>query len=107
MGQLDFGLAMTTRTIGGTAALTTSPTRSSPTIRQAFGEKVTKDDIFYYVYGMLQTPSTAHVRRRPEEDAAPHPQRVQRRRLPAVAERGRELADFHVSYEASSRTPSR
>ena len=39
-----------------TGQRTTSPTGSSPCTATAVGE-VTKDDIFYYVYGLLHDPA--------------------------------------------------
>ena len=72
------------------------------TFREAYGPKVTKEDIFYYVYGVLHSPGVPHpLRGGPEEDAAAHPadeggRRISRRSADAGPEAGRvalELRD--------------
>ena len=46
--------------------------------KQATGTSVSKDDVFHYVYGLLHDPAyRRHLRRRPAQDAPPHPHAVE------------------------------
>ena len=68
--------------------------------RDAVGEKVTKNDIFNYVYGILHDPT---YRERYAADLQkmlpriPLPDTVDR--FAAVADIGRQLAELHLNYE--------
>jgi predicted helicase len=70
--------------------------------RQAAGPEVTKDDIFYYVYGILHDP---HYRISYAADLKkmlpriPNPDSADR--FKRVADIGRKLADLHANYEAA------
>jgi predicted helicase len=68
--------------------------------RKAFGERVTKEDIFYYVYGFLHSPE---YRSRFSSDL-----KKMLPRIPMVdtatefwsfSKAGRKLADLHINYE--------
>lgn len=68
--------------------------------RSAFGESVTKDEIFYYIYGVLHSPQY-------KAEFAPDLRKMLPR-IPRVgtagdfhnfAAAGRRLADLHISYE--------
>ncbi len=66
--------------------------------------KITKDDIFYYVYGILHTPSYREQfaydlsRELPHIPFAPD--------FRAFAEAGYALADLHLNYESCPRSPN-
>jgi len=69
--------------------------------RTAYGPEVTKDDVFYYVYGLLHSPDYRETFAADLKRMLP--------RIPKVADRkdfevfvaaGRELADLHIDYEA-------
>lgn len=69
--------------------------------RTAYGSEVTKDDIFYYVYGLLHSPDYR------ERYAADLKRSLPRIPLVATVEdfhsfrdAGRELATLHIGYEA-------
>ncbi len=70
------------------------------TYRDKFGEQVSKDDIFYYVYGVLHSEQ---YRRTFAADLKRMVPRVPLAASPsdfaAFAEAGRKLADLHVNYE--------
>ena len=68
--------------------------------REQYGDKVTKEDIFYYVYGFLHCPSYRETFANDLKKMLP--------RLPLVEEvedfwafsqAGRELAELHLNYE--------
>ena len=74
--------------------------------RDAIGEEITKDDIFYYVYGLLHDPA---YREKYAADLKkilpriPTPDGCERfKQLAAV---GRKLADLHVNYESVAPYP--
>lgn len=66
----------------------------------AYGEQVTKDEIFYYVYGLLHSPE---YRERYDADLKKQlpriPQVAGRERFDAFVDAGRKLADLHINYE--------
>ncbi len=68
--------------------------------RKAYGLQVSKDAIFYYVYGLLHSPE---YRTRYEADlhkALPRiPQVLGRDRFLAFVDAGQRLAELHVGYE--------
>lgn len=66
----------------------------------AYGEQVSKDDIFYYVYGMLHSPEYRERYAPDLKKQLPHiPQVVGQDRFDAFAYAGRKLADLHINYE--------
>ncbi|UOT08485.1 DEAD/DEAH box helicase (plasmid) [Rhodococcus opacus] len=68
--------------------------------RKAIGDQVTKDDIFYYVYGLLQDPGYRQSFAADLKKMLPHiPTPESRERFDQLAVAGRLLADLHVGYE--------
>jgi predicted helicase len=75
--------------------------------QRAYGPQVSKDDIFYYVYGLLHSPE---YRERYAADLKKQLPRIpmvrgddgtySRERFEAFAAAGRALADLHIGYEA-------
>lgn len=69
--------------------------------RQRYGNKVTKEDIFYYVYGILHSPE---YRTTFEADLKKMLPRIPLVDTPEVfkafSEAGRKLADLHLNYES-------
>lgn len=67
----------------------------------AVGSEVSKDDIFYYVYGILHDPGYRGRYAADLKKMLPHiPTPETLDRFLNVAQIGRELADLHVNYEA-------
>ncbi|HRK67872.1 MAG TPA: DEAD/DEAH box helicase family protein [Hyphomonas sp.] len=70
------------------------------TFRGAYGAKVTKEDIFYYVYGVLHSPE---YRTRFAADLKKMLPRIpltkEAKDFWAFSEAGRELAKWHLNYE--------
>jgi predicted helicase len=74
--------------------------------QEAIGEHVTKDDIFYYVYGVLHDPDYRTKHAADLTKVLPHiatPNSVERFEL--VVDIGRRLAELHVNYEAAEPYP--
>ncbi len=68
--------------------------------REAIGEQVTKDDIFYYVYGLLHDPNYRTTYAADLKKMLPHiPTPETRERFDQLTDAGRRLADLHVNYE--------
>ncbi|KXO99398.1 type I restriction enzyme EcoKI subunit R (plasmid) [Tsukamurella tyrosinosolvens] len=70
------------------------------TYQAAVGDQVTKDDIFFYVYGLLHDPVYRRTYAADLKKMLPHiptPESVERFEQLAVA--GRALSDLHVGYE--------
>ncbi|TSD94907.1 hypothetical protein FOS14_19920 [Skermania sp. ID1734] len=66
----------------------------------AIGE-VTKDEIFYYVYGLLHDPAYREKYAADLKKMLPHiPTPADRGRFDQLSEAGRQLAELHVNYEA-------
>lgn len=81
-----------------TSAATPSPTRHSPFFRKTYSDdSISKEDLFYYVYGLLHSPE---YKTRFEADL-----KKQLPRIPfakdfwAFSKAGRELAHWHLNYE--------
>ncbi|MCC7351841.1 MAG: hypothetical protein IT446_14875, partial [Phycisphaerales bacterium] len=70
------------------------------TFRAAYGKGVSKEDIFYYVYGVLHSPE---YRRRFAADLKKMLPRIpltkEAKDFKAFADSGRELAKWHLNYE--------
>lgn len=70
--------------------------------RELYGERVTKEDIFYYVYGFLHSPD---YRREFSADLKKMLPRLPLVDLPkdfwAFSKAGRELAELHLNYETA------
>ncbi|CRK49225.1 conserved hypothetical protein [Rhodococcus sp. RD6.2] len=69
--------------------------------RSALGEQVSKDDIFYYVYGLLHDSAYRETYAADLKKMLPHiPTPETWERFEQLAAAGRKLADLHVNYEA-------
>ena len=74
--------------------------------QEAIGDQVTKDDIFYYVYGVLHDPDYRNRYAADLKKMLPHiPTPESAVRFARVAGIGRQLADLHVNYEAAEPYP--
>ena len=68
--------------------------------RTAVGDGVSKDDIFYYVYGLLHVPTYRETHAADLKKTLPHvPTPETRDRFEQLAAAGRQLADLHLGYE--------
>src|SRR5699024_7087260 len=65
--------------------------------RQTYGPEVSKDDIFYYVYGLLHSPDYRNQFAADLKKSLPRIPKVTG--FQSFAEAGRELAKLHVGYE--------
>ncbi|ALG86377.1 DEAD/DEAH box helicase [Gordonia phthalatica] len=66
----------------------------------AIGGQVTKDDIFFYVYGLLHEPAYRATYAADLKKMLPHiPTPDSRERFEQLAAAGRVLSDLHVGYE--------
>lgn len=69
--------------------------------REAVGDQVTKDDIFYYVYGLLHDPDYREQYAADLKKMLPHiPTQETKQRFDQFADAGRKLAELHVNYES-------
>jgi predicted helicase len=74
--------------------------------REAVGDGVTKDDIFYYVYGTLHDEDYRTRYAADLKKVLPHiPIPDSADRFTAVTDIGRKLADLHLNYEAAQPYP--
>lgn len=68
--------------------------------REQYGPKVTKEDIFYYVYGFLHCPSYRETFSNDLKKMLPRLPLVEKTEdFWAFSKAGRELADLHLNYE--------
>jgi predicted helicase len=68
--------------------------------RDAIGDQVTKDDIFYSVYAQLHDPAFREKYAADLKKMLPHiPTPQTRERFEQLAGAGRQLAELHVGYE--------
>lgn len=69
--------------------------------QSAYGAQVIKDDIFYYVYGLLHSPEYRERYAADLKKQLPRiPQIAGRERFEAFVQAGRDLAELHINYEA-------
>ena len=74
--------------------------------RDAVGDELVKDDIFYYVYGILHDPDYRARYAADLKKMLPHiPTPDSADRFVTVAEVGRQLAELHLNYEAAQPYP--
>ncbi|QGU04698.1 DEAD/DEAH box helicase [Corynebacterium comes] len=68
--------------------------------REALGSDVTKDEIFYFVYGQLHDPGYREAYAADLKKMLPHIESpTDRARFEQLATAGRELMDLHIGYE--------
>ena len=68
--------------------------------RESLGEDVTKDDIFYFVYGQLYDPGYREAYAADLKKMLPHIETpTDRARFDQLAAAGKELMDLHINYE--------
>lgn len=74
--------------------------------RNAIGDNIDKEDIFYYVYGILHDPSYRSRYAADLKKMLPHiPTPDSADRFRYVAQIGRQLADLHIGYEDAEPYP--
>jgi predicted helicase len=66
-------------------------------------ERVTKDDIFFYIYGLLHSPEYREMYAADLKKMLPRVPLV--REFPAFANAGRRLSELHLGYETVDRYP--
>jgi len=72
----------------------------------AYGPKVTKDDVFYYVYALLHSPEYRTRYGADLKKSLPHiPLVASREDFVAFTTAGRGLADLHLDYESVEPAP--
>lgn len=75
--------------------------------QEAIGDQVTKDDIFFYVYGLLHDPVYRETYAADLKRMLPHiPTPESRERFEQLASAGRSLSDLHIGYEAVEPYPA-
>lgn len=106
--ELDFGMAASEGSEPGTEGEVLDGYRRVDNItdeilgiyREALGSEVTKDDIFYFVYGQLHDPGYREKYAADLKKMLPHIETpTSRARFDQLAAAGRELMDLHVNYE--------
>ncbi|MEZ2121443.1 DEAD/DEAH box helicase [Corynebacterium sp. CCM 9203] len=107
-GTLDFGSATTSETESGTEGEVLDGYRRVDNItdeilaiyRNALGSDISKDDIFYFVYGQLHDPNYREAYAADLKKMLPHVETPSsRERFDQLTEAGRTLMDLHVNYE--------
>lgn len=73
--------------------------------RETFGHQVTKDGIFFYVYGILHSPAYREQFAADLKKMLPRIPKV--KEFNAFADAGRKLAELHLNYEAVEPYPVR
>ena len=70
--------------------------------QSAIGDGVSKDDIFFYVYGLLHAPTYRETYAADLKKALPHiPNPSTRSRFEQLVAAGRQLADLHIGYDTA------
>lgn len=107
-GELDFGMGASEGSEPGTEGEILDGYRRMDNItdeilgiyREALGSDVTKDDIFYFVYGQLHDPGYREKYAADLKKMLPHIETpTSRAWFDQLAAAGRELMDLHVNYE--------
>ena len=74
--------------------------------RDTVGDELVKDDVFYYVYGILHDPDYRTAYAADLKKMLPHiPIPDSAERFTTVADIGRQLAELHLNYEAAQLYP--
>lgn len=68
-------------------------------MRGLYGPRVTKDDVFYLVYGLLHSPDYRQRYAGELKQMLPRIPQVAARTFQALTDAGRELADLHMEFE--------
>ena len=96
--MLAFDAAGDGEMVGGYRRIDNITDHALETFAAAYGESITKDDIFFYVYGLLNSPDYRDTYAADLKKLLP--------RIPLVTdpwpyiEAGRQLSDLHLGYEA-------
>lgn len=107
-GELDFGMGASESSEPGTEGEILDGYRRVDNVtdeilgiyHEALGSDVTKDDIFYFVYGQLHDPGYREKYAADLKKMLPHIETpTSRARFDQLAAAGRELMDLHVNYE--------
>lgn len=65
-----------------------------------YGDQVSNDDIFHYVYGLLHSPEyREHIAADLKKQLPSIPQMEGRERFDAFVDAGQNLAELHINYE--------
>jgi predicted helicase len=74
--------------------------------RKRYGAKVTKEDIFYYVYGLLHSPQYREQFANELKKSLPKIPLVEKAEdFKTFSDAGRDLAELHLNYETGSPCP--
>ncbi|MEX5304864.1 DEAD/DEAH box helicase [Kocuria sp. CPCC 205258] len=74
--------------------------------RSSYGEAVTKDDVFYYVYGLLHSPDYRSTYASDLTKMLPRiPKVASASDFKTFADAGRQLAELHLGYETAEPYP--
>ncbi|WP_229568658.1 DEAD/DEAH box helicase [Rhodococcus sp. RDE2] len=103
-GELDFASADTSDTDEYGYRRVDNITDEILTLyRGAIGNQVVKDDIFFYVYGVLHEPDYRQMYAADLRKMLPHiPTPESRTRFEQLATVGRKLTDLHIRYETAA-----
>ncbi len=73
----------------------------------AYGRDVAKEDLFYYIYGLLHSPDyRARYANNLSKELPRIPRAATYERFAAFADAGRRLAELHVNYESAAEYPA-
>ena len=74
--------------------------------QEALGEDITKDDIFYFIYGQLHDPAYRESYAADLKKMLPHIETpTDRTRFDALATAGKQLMDLHINFETAEPYP--
>ena len=102
-GMLDLGDPADGEVVDGYRRIDNITDHALATFRAAYGQKITKDDIFFYVYGLLHSPDYRATYAADLKKMLP--------RIPLVTdpwpyvEAGRRLSELHLGYEGVTPYP--
>jgi predicted helicase len=102
-GELDLGADPGNAIVDGYRRIDNITDATLAAYRRAFGQEVTKDDIFYYIYGLLHSPDYREKFAVDLKKALPRLPLVEKPAdFWAFSKAGRDLAEFHLNYESYS-----
>jgi len=74
--------------------------------RENYGDRVTKEDIFYYVYGILHSPDYRNTFTNDLKKMLPRIPLVEKENdFLSFSKAGRDLAELHINYESVAPSP--